>query len=166
MDQASETFLYPRFDTLTGDMLVFPQWPPTPTGPGYISLAQLAAFITSGSPIFTTVTGSTTLAPNTIGTVLIRNGTSGPITITLPSGPTLGQTILFKDATGNAGTYHITIGGSMVVAMGEDGAVVIDDRGNVVTRSTPTIDGNPSYVLGSNYMSLDVFWMGDQWGTR
>jgi hypothetical protein len=162
MDQASETFLYPRFDTLTGDMIIYPQWPPTPTGPGYISLAQLAAFIANAAT-FITVTGPTTIPAGAIGTVFIRNATAAPITVTLPPGPSTGQTLLFKDAAGNAGTYPITIGGSMIVAMASDGAVLTDEDGNVDLRSTPTIDGNPSYILRSDYASLTVFWMGDQW---
>jgi hypothetical protein len=165
MDQNSETFLYPRFDTLTGDMCVFPQWPPTPTGPGYISLAQLAAFVATAVP-FVTLTGSGVLDPGSAGTILVRNTTAAPITITLPAGPSLGQTLLFKDAAGNAGTYPITIGGSMAVQLGEDGSVVTNDDGSVSIQATATIDGNPNYVLMSNYMSLEVFWMGDQWGTR
>lgn len=87
------------------------------------------------------LTGSITLPPGAAGDVNIRNGTGAAITITLPAGPVPGQTLKFKDALGNAGTYPITIGGA-------------------------SIDGNPSYVLMSNYMSLELFWMGAQWGTR
>ena len=66
------------------------------------------------------------------------------MTITLPPGPGVGQTLKFKDAQGNAGTYPITLQGA----------------------AGATIDGNPHYLLMSDYMSLEVFWMGDQWGTR
>jgi hypothetical protein len=66
------------------------------------------------------------------------------MTITLPPSPGAGQALRFKDAAGNAGTHLITL-------QGDSGA---------------TIDGNPSYVLRSDYASLEVFWMGDQWGTR
>ncbi len=45
----SDLRLYPLFDTATGDMLIRPFYPNTPT-PHYISLDQVAAFVGAGSP--------------------------------------------------------------------------------------------------------------------
>jgi hypothetical protein len=163
---SDDTLLYPTIPVLTGDMLLFPHWPPTTTAQNYISLAQLAAFVGGMAPEFLTMTGSGALPAGAVGTVIVRNATGAAITITLPTGPVVGQSLLIKDALGNAGTYPITIGGSMAVVMADNGEVAVDDRGNVVTRSTPTINGNPSYTLVSDYASVEVLWMGDQWGTR
>jgi hypothetical protein len=89
------------------------------------------------------VGGSTVLPVGSAGDVSINNIAAAPITITLPASPTLGQALMFKDAAGNAGTYPITI----VSAAG-------------------SIDGNASYQLMSNYMSVELYWMGSQWGSR
>lgn len=90
------------------------------------------------------VSGSGPLPPGSFGDVNIRNTSGGPITITLPLMPALGQTLRFKDCAGNAGTYNITI----------------------TAPPGTAIDGYPTYVLTSNYMSLEVYWTGDMWGTR
>jgi hypothetical protein len=74
------------------------------------------------------------------GDVNIRNGTGAALTVTLPTSPTLGQTLRFKDALGNAGAHTITIAGP--------------------------IDGFVNYSLYSNYMALELSWLGSQWGTR
>jgi hypothetical protein len=89
------------------------------------------------------VSGSIVLPAGSAGDVSIANVVAGPITITLPRSPVLGQTLKFKDTVGNAGTYSITL----VPAAG-------------------TIDGFPSYQLVSNFMSAELYWMGTQWGTR
>jgi hypothetical protein len=89
------------------------------------------------------VTSSTVLPFGAAGDVSIANGTAAPVTVTLPPTPTMGQALKFKDTAGNAGTYPVTI----VSAAG-------------------TIDGNPNYLLMSNYMSVELYWMGTQWGTR
>jgi hypothetical protein len=90
------------------------------------------------------VVGTYPLPAGAAGAVNIRNGSGAAMTITLPPSPGAGQTLKFKDAAGNAGTYPITV-------LGASGA---------------TIDGNLNYVLRSDYASLEVFWMGAQWGTR
>jgi hypothetical protein len=90
------------------------------------------------------VTAGEALPLGASGAVNIRNGSGAAMTITLPPSPGDGQTLRFKDAAGNAGTYSITLQGA----------------------SGATIDGNPHYMLMSDYVSLEVFWMGAQWGTR
>jgi hypothetical protein len=89
------------------------------------------------------IPGSGALPVGSAGDVSIANITAAPITITLPPSPTLGQALKFKDTAGNAGTYTITL----VPAAG-------------------TIDGNTNYQLMSNYMSVELYWMGTQWGSR
>jgi hypothetical protein len=90
-----------------------------------------------------TVNATTALPVGSAGDVSINNLAAAPITITLPAGPTLGQTLKFKDTAGNAGTYTITL-----------------------VSASGTIDGNPSYQLMSNFMSAELYWMGTQWGSR
>jgi hypothetical protein len=89
------------------------------------------------------VSGSGPLPAGSAGDVNINNVTGGPITITLPSSPTLGQVLRLKDVAGNAGTRSITL----VPAAG-------------------TIDGNTSYQLVYDFGALELYWMGTQWGTR
>jgi hypothetical protein len=90
-----------------------------------------------------TVGSGGALPAGSAGDVSINNVAGVPITITLPPSPTLGQTLKFKDTAGNAGTHPITL----VSAAG-------------------TIDGNANYLMMSNYMSVEVYWMGTQWGSR
>jgi hypothetical protein len=90
------------------------------------------------------VTSSTVLPFGAAGDVSIANGTAAPITVTLPPTPTMGQALMLKDTAGNAGTYPITI----------------------VPAAAGTIDGNLSYQLMSNYMAVELYWMGTQWGSR
>ena len=87
--------------------------------------------------------GSGTIPPGVAGDINIRNATAAPVTITLPTGPVAGQVLKFKDAAGNAGTYPITL-----------------------APATGTIDGNPTYKLMVDYMAIELYWMGDQWGSR
>jgi len=74
------------------------------------------------------------------GDVNIRNGTAGPITITMPTSPILGQRLRFKDILGNAGTYAITLAGP--------------------------VDGSTSYAMVTDYRAVELAWLGTQWGTR
>lgn len=94
-------------------------------------------------PAFLTITGTTALPPGFQGVVLVANATAAPMTVSLPLIPTQGQAIEIKDTLGNAGTYPITV------------------------APTPAqIDGNPNYTLASDFASVEVYWMGSQWGTR
>lgn len=73
----------------------------------------LAATQAEAPPIPGTVTTSTSLAlpAGFNGTVMVEQ--TGPVTITLAPGPTPGQQITVKDAQGAAGTYPITIAGTI-----------------------------------------------------
>lgn len=105
--------------------------------------ANYAAQLVQGAGEGLDITAPGTLPQGVMGAINIRNQTGGPITIALPPTPNPGQTLKFKDAAGNAGTWAITI------------------------AATPSmIDGNSHYTLMSDYMSLEIYWMGDQWGTR
>jgi len=98
------------------------------------------AIIADGETGATDVTASAVLAAGTAGDINIHNLTGGPIAIALPAAPIRGQALKFKDVGGNAGTSNITILG--------------------------TIDSWPSYTLASDYASIELYWMGTQWGTR
>lgn len=95
------------------------------------------------SPVFS-VSASFALPFGATGTVNINNQAGAPITITLPPNPVLDQSLKFKDVGGNASTYTITI----------------------VSPDSSTIDLNPNYNLVSDYMAIELYWMGTQWGTR
>jgi hypothetical protein len=90
-----------------------------------------------------TVSGNVFLPVGSAGDVSINNVAAAPITIVLPPSPVMGQSLKFKDAAGNAGTYPVTI-----------------------VPPSSTIDGNASYQLMSNFMSVELYWMGTQWGSR
>jgi hypothetical protein len=89
------------------------------------------------------VVGSIALPAGAAGDVSIRNAAAASITITLPLNPALDQTLRFKDVLGNAGTYPVTL-----------------------QAASGAIDGNSNYQLMSDYMSVELYWMGTQWGTR
>jgi len=74
------------------------------------------------------------------GDINIRNSTGGPITITMPPSPTVGQTLRFKDVLGNASTYAIII--------------------------TGPIDGAASYAIFSDYGAAELYWSGSNWSVR
>jgi len=61
-------------------------------------------------------------------------------TVFLPVTPGLNESVVVKDGAGNAATYNITVSGN----------------GN-------TIDGNPSYVINSNYGAAGFAWNGSFW---
>ena len=108
---------------------------------------QAARLVQAANPPFLPgldFAGPGTIPPGVAGDINIRNGTAAPITITLPTGPVSGQALKFKDAQGNAGTYAITLQGA----------------------AGATIDGNVTYRLVSDYMAIELYWMGTQWGTR
>lgn len=65
---------------------------------------------------------------------------AAPFTITLPAGPTLGDTYEIKDTVGNAGVNNVTISGN--------GA---------------NIDGAATILLSQNYASFVVTYTGTQW---
>jgi hypothetical protein len=123
-------------------MLNFPDAPTV--GQGFISGPTWSwdgvKWVAAGAVNVITVTATTILPAGTQGDVLIKNGTGAPITVTLPSGSLPGQALKLKDALGNASAHSITIAGA--------------------------IDGSTNYQLMYDYASLDVVWMGSQWGAR
>jgi hypothetical protein len=90
-------------------------------------------------PGFMSVAGSTALPSGTNGLVL-ANSTAGPLTVTLPPAPTLGQTLTVKDANGTAGANHITVAGGGF-----------------------TIEGALNLVIGSNYGWVQLAFTGTIW---
>jgi hypothetical protein len=107
---------------------------------------------------------STILPPGSRGDVNIRNGTNAPLDVTLPLGPALGQSLKFKDAIGNAGTWPITIISPALTLT--SGGIVLTGPGGAVLTTTALIDGFPTYTLVSNYASIELYWTGTEWGTR
>lgn len=111
-----------------------------------MSCYALRPFVPSTAPPpppVTTVGGNVTLPEGTQGTINISNTTGAEITIRLPSSPLVDQSLKFKDVAGNAGDHPIHI-----VASGS------------------TIDNYPEYQLVSAFMSIEIYWMGTQWGSR
>ena len=72
--------------------------------------------------------------------ILACNYVAGAVAITLPASPAIGRTYRIKDISGAAATNNITI-----------------------TPASGNIDGSASYVIGTNYGSIDVVYTGAQW---
>lgn len=105
------------------------------------------AMISSTTPptqSVTVVSATYALLAGTTGSVNIENGTSAPITVTLPPTPVLDQTLNMKDVNLNAGTYPITLAGA-------NGAL---------------IDGSATYVFAENGAAAQLVWTGSQWSVR
>lgn len=60
-------------------------------------------------PVSWVATASEVLPAGFSGTVLVEQ--TGPVTITLPPSPAVGQQVTVKDAAGQAGTHAITVAG-------------------------------------------------------
>lgn len=94
----------------------------------------------SGRVVKTTIPGAypyTTLL--TDGAIFV-NSSGGAHTINLIATPETGTTFRIKDASGNAGINNIT-----------------------VTPASGNIDGAASFVMTSNYESIDIIYSGTQW---
>jgi hypothetical protein len=88
-----------------------------------------------------TISGDYTLPLGFAGRIYVENGSSAPLTITLPVTPTEGQRIAPVDINGNAATYPITYAG----AVGDN------------------IYASPTFVSDVNYDDLIFEWVGDHW---
>ncbi len=110
------------------------------TGTTSVASTSTSKFITSlGRRVRTTVT-TTSLTVVDGYDVIIVGTLSAPITITLPSSPTAGDTYIIKDQGGTSATYNITVSGN----------------GN-------NIDGAASYVISANYQSITVIFANGTW---
>lgn len=94
---------------------------------------------TAGAPLI--VSGDTTLPLGFDGRVYVENGSSAPITITLPITPNQAQRVAPVDINGNANTYPITYAG----APGDN------------------IYSSPTFVSDVNFDDLIFEWTGDHW---
>ena len=96
----------------------------------------------SGGQIYTVTALTNASSPYTVLTTdyyFTCNTTSGTLTINLPNAPTTGSTWIIKDAAGTADTNNITVttvGGSV------------------------TIDGSTSFVMNTEYESINVIFTG------
>lgn len=110
------------------------------TGTTSVASTNTSKFITSlGRRVRTTVT-TTSLTMVDGYDVIVIGTLSAPITITLPSGPTAGDTYIIKDQGGGSATNNITVSGN----------------GN-------NIDGAASYTINTNYQSITVIFANGTW---
>jgi hypothetical protein len=87
-------------------------------------------------------TGQTyTIPDNTTVVNVSLSGSPGSVTVTLPYFPRLGQVLIIKDYSGNAGTINIA----------------------VVGTAAQLIDGSLSNVISSDSGSLYLIWQGNGW---
>ena len=111
------------------------------SGTGQIIQTYLAGVLNtlSGQVVKTTIPGAypyTTLITDYV--ILVNTSTAR--TINLIASPVTGTTYRIKDATGSGATNNITI-----------------------TPNSGNIDGSGTFVINSNYASVDVVYSGTQW---
>lgn len=118
-----------------------------PYGVLYLNAPRQDQIVVSGDGVGGTIVSGITIHDTTLlsanfwGDVWVDNTTAGAIIVTLPPDPASGQRVLVKDATGNAGTYTITVEG---------------DGGDL-------IEGVASMDLTIDYSWLDLVFTGVQW---
>lgn len=104
--------------------------------------ANLTA-LTYGLGFQTFSTGTSGVNPNS--TIYCScDPSGGAITLDFPSNPSQGQIFIVKDATGSAGTNHITI---------------------TTTGGTITFDGATSLTISTNYGVSRLIWNGTNYNT-
>lgn len=85
-----------------------------------------------------------TVSPDTVTTsdaiVVYEMAVPGPVAVTLPATPNVGQLFYLKDGTGDAATNPITI-----------------------TPAAGTIDGALTATINANYGALTLTWNGAEW---
>lgn len=86
-----------------------------------------------------TSTGDVTLKNANV--LVLKKSVGAATTVTLPSGPVPGRTVVVKDAKGDAATNNITVQGA----------------------AAATIDGQANVVLNVNYVAACFIWTGDEW---
>jgi hypothetical protein len=104
----------------------------------------MAAYFTrtGGSPVFAPVAVKEITSSYTMQNTDFYVGCSGSgIVVTLPVGPTPGQSFVIKDESGNARVNNITVN----------------------TSDSKTIDGSATQVLASNFISVTFLWTGTAW---
>lgn len=104
--------------------------------------AQTAALNTL-LPLGTTILAASSVAlpVGAAGTLHVSNTTGAPITITLPTSPTLNQSIAAIDIAGNAAVHTITFN----------------------TADASLIEGNATYDFVNNYQAATFVWNGVGW---
>lgn len=95
--------------------------------------------LTQVAPSYVNVVGPATYVVTATDYFISCNTSGGVITIQLPNSPTLYDTFVVKDRTGNALTNNITV----------------TTVGGVVL-----IDGSTSYIFDENYESIEVLFNG------
>jgi hypothetical protein len=92
-------------------------------------------------PMTQIVAGSTALPLGFAGLAILQNATNGPITVTLPPAPSLGQAVHAADDFGNAGTYTVNF-------QSADGSPIVNA---------------PSFSFTANFQSATFRWTGSRW---
>jgi hypothetical protein len=105
-------------------------------------MTLISNFINAGTQVRTNenLTNPTINLANSDPEFVALNSLNGTVTVNLPSSPNSGRVFSLKDSSGNASINNITI-----------------------IPSSGTIDGQPSYVINSNYGGLNLVYNNNQW---
>jgi hypothetical protein len=88
-----------------------------------------------------TAPASVTVAAGLDDIIVVNKSVAGATAVTLPAGPTAGDTYTIKDGAGNAGAQNIT-----------------------VSPTAGTIDGAGTNVISTNYLAREYVYNGTEWG--
>ncbi len=105
-----------------------------------VATTTTSKFVTNVGRRVNTVVTTTNLGVSAGTEVIIVGTLSGSITVTLPSGPTAGDTYTVKDQAGGCATNNIIVSGN----------------GN-------NIDGAATYTMNTNYQSITVVFANGTW---
>jgi len=96
-----------------------------------------------GYSFLTSVTSQSTTYAASVNDTYIGMSNGGTVTLPLGSSVPVGKTYIIKDESGQAASpaYHIT----------------------VQTSDSNTIDGNSSFIIVVNYVSVTLLWTGSRW---
>lgn len=89
-----------------------------------------------------TIASTTTITPTQSSTLYLADSSSGSLTLTLStSSLEVGKEVIIKDSTGSSSSNSITVD----------------------TEGSETIDGQTSFTISSNYISISMISDGSNW---